>query len=182
MAIFHHRTSLTLHGLTTHVLPRHFGDCGLQSQAITWNTNHNWRNSPVFFKRRYSHPLYKLLDDDPTLCKLNRKATTRFDAVYIVAPFYTDLSLSSNDFTPVDIHMHNTGLSIVGVFLGINDTDSPPIGTPTLQAANLAIDLSLHQICGDINFPPDNGTTIIHHIERNANEIFASSDASLKNN
>jgi hypothetical protein len=98
----------------------------LQSQAITWNTNHNWRNSPVFFKRRYSHPLYKLLDDDPTLCKLNRKATTRFDAVYIVAPFYTDLSLSSNDFTPVDIHKHNTGLSIVGDFLGINDIDSPP--------------------------------------------------------
>jgi hypothetical protein len=61
---------------------------------------------------------------------------------------------------------------------------TPPISPQipnTLREAFQSMHSPLQSLCGTVNFPPDNGVNLLHSIQGANNNIFAASDASVKN-
>jgi len=81
----------------------------------------------------------------------------------------------------VDVYSHKKGISIVGSFPSKRLSASNPLPPSLEPLYKHSIHPSLKDICGHTVIPPDNGHTLIQSIKQSNKQIFASSDASLKN-
>ncbi len=81
----------------------------------------------------------------------------------------------------MDVYSHKKGISIVGSFPSKRLSASNPLPPSLEPLYKHSIHPSLKDICGQTVFPPDNGHALIQSIKQSNKQIFASSDASLKN-
>ena len=156
--------SLWLSFLHAHIIPR------IQTTRLSWDVP-SIRYSPIFFIHRCSIHLYSLSEGQLTKFNYQKAPHTKFQAIYLHVPYVCELEFNPNDFFPVDIHHHDKGLSIVSDFPH-NEHTIPGMSTTTnIREAFYTMHPSLQSICGNIQFPPDGGDTLICSIQE-ANNFF----------
>jgi hypothetical protein len=151
----------------------------LSKTSIPWSSMPERRFLPVFFKHRFSTGLYTN-HDGMTRYKLKMPTQNSRQIIYLNVPYLSSIPFNTEDFYPVETHSHNKGISVLGQWImpQYNNTST------TKRALSPVIhDLhpSLHQICGEIRIPPDNGEALISKI-CSANFLFGSRDAPQKDN
>jgi len=117
---------------------------------LQWNSHTSLRFSSSYYKHRYSHHLYKLVNDQLVTFKLGSRSTTRSQTTYINVPYLSDVIFHSEDFFCVDVHSHKKGLTltVLGPF-------PPPFTSRTTTPPNSlheyfehSLHSSLQDICG----------------------------------
>jgi hypothetical protein len=143
---------------------------------IKWQLTSPYRFNPVYYKHQFSTNLYRIDGNQLTLFKLSTGARSRFRVIYTNVPYICDSSFAPSDFFPVD----SRGLSILGDWPNtVTYYDPTPAHTSLEHFCHTVIPI-LQQICGNITFPPDHGSTLIQSIRNKSSNIFGASDASLK--
>jgi len=162
------------HFINHHVLPR------VQQIPTNWFVRVNLRHHTPYFKHNMSPHLYLLNDGELMTFKLNKSPRSRLKATYITVPYQCELSFNQSDFIPVDIHVNNRGISVLGKFPTFHQDTST--SSSSFKEVIVSLPPSLKRICGCITLPPDDGAKLISSIETSNKTIIACSDASLKNN
>jgi len=150
----------------------------IQTTSLPWNTISEYHFHPVFYKHRFSTGLYTI-DDELTRFKLKLPKHHKKQLLYVNVPYKCPLSFNKDDFYSVDTHCHNKGISYLGKWISPNSNSLSHM-PPSLSHRFSNLHPSLHQICGSVILPLDNGEKLISQIRQNK-LIFGSSDASFKN-
>jgi len=113
------------------------------------------------------------------MLKLKMGAQSRYRVTYLNVPYDCDISFNHIDFYPVDVHCHDSGISIIS---GWNTPPLMDMSTPSssLQQSFMPLPLALQETVGNVHFPPDNGVALLSKIKNKSIGIFGASDASLK--
>jgi len=139
------------------------------------------RFNPTFYKGHSSIHLYQIVDDQITLFKLKVTLRSRYSAIYKNVPYICDNPITDQHVTPVDVHFHSKGISIIGDWYYMPAPVSNSGQKLTLRETFDRLPIAIQQTCGRVVFPPNNGTTLLNDIATTSGTLFGASDASLKN-
>jgi hypothetical protein len=97
---------------------------------------------------------------------------------YNHVPYQCDLTCHSNFFS-VAIQFIKQGIIVLGSYFNTNRDIYPAFSTSFQEAFNVLL-LSLYRICGHVTFPLDNSAKLKEALNHSALSLYATSDASLK--
>jgi hypothetical protein len=119
------------------------------------------------------------LKGEITEFKLCKSRCSKRPVYYTNVPYITEIPFIENEFLPVDVFLDRKGFKVLGRYpQPLNMITDPSQLSLTSKYSNLP--MTLKQICGHVNFPPDEGHALCEEINLLGNLLFGACDALFK--